>query len=32
MYPASMTKILTALVALDYFEPSALVTVGTEIN
>ena len=32
MYPASMTKILTALVALDYFDPAALVTVGTEIN
>ena len=29
MYPASMTKILTALVALDYFDPAALVTVGT---
>lgn len=32
MYPASMTKILTALVTLDFFNPDALVTVGTEIN
>ena len=32
MYPASMTKLLTALVALDYFSPEALVTVGTEID
>lgn len=32
MYPASMTKILTALVAMDYFKPEELITVGTEIN
>jgi len=32
MYPASMTKILTALVALDYFKPEELITVGYEIN
>ncbi len=32
MYPASMTKILTALVVLDHFSPDALITVGTEIN
>ncbi len=32
MYPASMTKVLTALVALDYFQPEELVKVGTEIN
>lgn len=32
MYPASMTKVLTSLVALDYFEPEELITVGTEIN
>lgn len=32
MYPASMTKILTALVTLDYFDYDALVTVGNEIN
>ncbi len=32
MYPASMTKILTALVVLDYFQPEELVTVGREIN
>lgn len=32
MYPASMTKILTALVTLEYFDPTALITVGNEIN
>lgn len=32
MYPASMTKILTALVTLDHLNPDALITVGTEIN
>ncbi len=32
MYPASMTKILTALVVMDYFQPDELITVGTEIN
>lgn len=32
MYPASMTKILTALVAMDYLKPDDLVVVGTEIN
>lgn len=32
MYPASMTKVLTSLVALDYFEPEELITVGTEVN
>ncbi|NLK36762.1 MAG: D-alanyl-D-alanine carboxypeptidase, partial [Epulopiscium sp.] len=32
MYPASMTKILTALVVMDYFSPDTLITVGTEIN
>lgn len=32
MYPASMTKIVTALVAMDYFKPEELITVGTEIN
>lgn len=32
MYPASMTKVLTALVMLDYIEPTDLVTVGYEIN
>lgn len=32
MYPASMTKIITALVMLDYFAPEELVVVGTEIN
>ena len=32
MYPASMTKMLTALVALDHFKPEELITVGTEIN
>ena len=32
MYPASMTKMLTALVLLDYFDYDALITVGDEIN
>ncbi len=32
MYPASMTKIMTALVVLDYFKADDLITVGTEIN
>lgn len=32
MYPASMTKIVTALVVLDYFKADELVTVGKEIN
>ncbi len=32
MYPASMTKIITALVILDYFAPEELIVVGTEIN
>lgn len=32
LYPASMTKIMTAMVALDHFTPDALITVGTEIN
>lgn len=32
MFPASMTKMLTALVALDYFQPDDLIEVGTEIN
>lgn len=32
MFPASMTKIMTALVALDYFKPDDYVTVGQEIN
>lgn len=32
MYPASMTKVLTALVALDHFKPEELIKVGAEIN
>ncbi len=32
MYPASMTKVLTALVALDHFKPEELIKVGTEVN
>lgn len=32
MYPASMTKVLTALVALDHFRPEELIKVGYEIN
>ena len=31
-YPASMTKILTALVVLDYFEPDEVIVVGPEIH
>ncbi|MDR1560388.1 MAG: D-alanyl-D-alanine carboxypeptidase [Clostridiales bacterium] len=30
MYPASMTKILTALVALDYLKPGEFIVVGAE--
>ena len=32
MYPASMTKVLTALVAMDHFKSDEVITVGTEIN
>ena len=32
MYPASMTKMMTALVVMDYFKADELITVGTEIN
>jgi D-alanyl-D-alanine carboxypeptidase (penicillin-binding protein 5/6) len=32
MYPASMTKLITALVLLDYFKPDDIITVGAEIN
>ncbi len=32
MYPASMTKIMTALLALDYLDANELVTIGSEIN
>lgn len=32
MYPASMTKILTSIIALDYFKADDVVTVGNEIN
>ena len=31
-YPASMSKMLTALVVLDHFEPDEVLTVGPEIN
>ncbi|MDR1530646.1 MAG: D-alanyl-D-alanine carboxypeptidase [Clostridiales bacterium] len=31
MYPASMTKILTALVALEYLKPNDLVVTGDEV-
>lgn len=31
IYPASMTKMLTALVVLDYFSPEELIVVGSEI-
>lgn len=32
LYPASMTKILTALVAMDYFDIAELIEIGSEIN
>jgi len=32
MYPASMTKIVTALVALDYLKPDELITLGDELH
>jgi D-alanyl-D-alanine carboxypeptidase (penicillin-binding protein 5/6) len=32
MYPASTTKIMTALLALEYFKPDEWITVGDEIN
>ncbi len=32
MYPASMTKMITALVTMDYLKPDELITVGSEIN
>lgn len=32
MYPASMTKILTALTAFDYWKPDEFITLGSEIN
>jgi D-alanyl-D-alanine carboxypeptidase (penicillin-binding protein 5/6) len=32
MYPASMTKILTALTAFDFWEPGEFITLGSEIN
>lgn len=32
MYPASMTKIMTALVTMDYLKPEEKIVVGTEVN
>lgn len=32
MYPASTTKIMTALLALEYFHPDELIRVGEEAN
>ncbi len=32
MYPASMTKILTSMLVLDYFAPQEIITIGDEIN
>ena len=32
MYPASMTKLLTAIIALDNFSPDDVILVGNEIN
>ncbi len=31
MYPASMTKLLTAMIVLDYFQPDEIITAGPEI-
>ena len=31
MYPASMTKLLTAIIALEYFNPEDVIVVGREI-
>ncbi len=31
-YPASMTKVLTALLSIEYIKPDEVVKVGTEIN
>ncbi len=31
-YPASLTKLLTALVAVDYIEPNELILTGYEVN
>ncbi len=32
MYPASITKVLTALVALDYLSPGEMLICGNEVN
>ena len=32
MYPASMTKIITALVAMDYLKPGDYITLGNELH
>ena len=32
IYPASMTKILTAIILLEYFEPDDIIVVGSEVN
>jgi len=32
MYPAGLTKMLTALVALEYLDPEQVIVVGSEIN
>lgn len=32
MYPASLTKLLTALVAVEYIKPDEIILVGNEIN
>ncbi|KXL53180.1 D-alanyl-D-alanine carboxypeptidase DacA precursor [Anaerotignum neopropionicum] len=32
MYPASTTKMITALVTMDYFKEDELITIGSEIN
>jgi len=32
MYPASMTKLLTAIILLEYFNPNDVIVIGREIN
>ena len=32
IYPASMTKILTVIILLEYFNPSDIIVVGSEVN
>lgn len=32
IYPASMTKVLTALITLEYIDPNEIIVIGDEIN